>query len=216
MFPLWDDRPTKTKPFVCILLIVVNIAVFLHEIQLDQQLRNEFIMRFGLVPDRLHFSALVTMQFLHGGWMHIIGNMVFLWAFGKSLEDAMGHGKFLVFYLLTGVAAALTQVFFNPGSQVPMVGASGAIAGVMGGYLLKFPKARIYSLVFIFIFIARVEIPALFFLPYWFLSQVVSGYGTVAYSNLSEGGIAYFAHIGGFVAGMVLVIVLGTRARTNR
>jgi membrane associated rhomboid family serine protease len=216
MFPLRDDQPTYSKPVVCMLLIVLNAVVFLHEMQLDEYSRNYFIMHYGLVPDHIRLSSLITMQFLHAGWMHIIGNMVFLWAFGKSLEDAMGSGKFLLFYLLSGVAAAVAQVAFSPGSQVPMVGASGAIAGVMGAYLLKFPRARIFSLVFIFIFITRVEIPALFFLPYWFLTQLVSGYGTVAYSHLSEGGVAYFAHIGGFLAGMALVMMFGTHNRYVR
>jgi membrane associated rhomboid family serine protease len=216
MFPLRDDQPTYSKPVVCTLLILINVIVFLHEMQLDDYSRNYFIMHYGLIPDRIRLTSLITMQFLHGGWMHIIGNMVFLWAFGRSLEDAMGSGKFLVFYLACGVAAALTQVLFTPGSTVPMVGASGAIAGVMGAYLLKFPRARIYSLVFIFIFITRMEIPALFFLPYWFLTQVLSGYGTFAYSHLSEGGTAYFAHIGGFVAGMILVQIFGTQNRYVR
>ncbi len=216
MFPLRDDQPTYSKPVVCVLLILANVLVFLHEMQLDDYSRNYFIAHYGLIPDHLRPTSLITMQFLHAGWMHIIGNMVFLWAFGKSLEDAMGSGKFLLFYLASGVVAALTQVVFSPGSNVPMVGASGAIAGVMGAYLLKFPRARIYSLVFIVIFITRLEIPAFFFLPYWFFTQVLSGYGTVAYSHLSEGGVAYFAHIGGFVAGMVLVLLFGTRSRYVR
>lgn len=216
MFPLRDDQPTYSKPVVCVLLIVLNAMVFLHEMQLDEYSRNYFIMHYGLVPDRLRLSSLITMQFIHAGWLHIIGNMIFLWAFGRSLEDAMGSGKFLVFYLLSGIAAALAQVLFSPGSNVPMVGASGAIAGVMGGYLIKFPRARIHTLVFIFIFITRMEIPALFFLPYWFLTQLFAGYGSVAYSNVTEGGVAYFAHIGGFVAGMALVSVLGTQDRYVR
>ncbi|MCU1263671.1 MAG: Rhomboid family protein [Bryobacterales bacterium] len=216
MFPLRDDQPTYSKPVVCVLLIVLNAMVFLHEMQLDEYSRNYFIMRYGLVPDHLRLSSLITMQFIHGGWLHIIGNMIFLWAFGRSLEDAMGSLKFLIFYLLSGIAAALAQVLFSPGSNVPMVGASGAIAGVMGGYLIKFPRARIHTLVFIFIFITRMEIPALFFLPYWFLTQLFAGYGSVAYSHLTEGGVAYFAHIGGFVAGMALVSVLGTQDRYVR
>lgn len=216
MFPLRDDQPTYSKPVVCILLIVLNAMVFLHEMQLDEYSRNYFIMHYGLVPDHFRWSNLITMQFLHAGWLHIIGNMVFLWAFGKSLEDAMGSGKFLLFYLLSGVVAAFAQIFFSPGSNVPMVGASGAIAGVMGAYLLKFPRARIYTLVFIFFFLTRMEIPALFFLPYWFITQLLNGYGTVAYSHLSEGGVAYFAHIGGFIGGMVLVSVFGTQNRYLR
>jgi membrane associated rhomboid family serine protease len=210
MFPLHDDRPTYSKPVVIILLIVLNAIVFLHEAQLEDYSRNFFIAHYGLVPDRLRISALITSQFLHGGWWHIIGNMVFLWAFGRSLEDAMGSVKFLIFYLLCGVAAGLTQVAFNPGSHVPTVGASGAIAGVMGAYLIKFPRARIYTLFFM-LFIWRIEVPALFFLPYWFLTQVFNGFGSIGYSHVSEGGTAWFAHIGGFIAGMALVAILGTQ-----
>lgn len=218
MFPIHDDQPRYSKPFICILLILVNVAVFLHEMQLEDFSRNFFIQHYGLVPDRLSqsYQTLLTSQFLHAGWLHIIGNMVFLWAFGRSLEDSMGGLKFLLFYLLSGVAAGLTQVFFNQGSTAPMVGASGAIAGVMGAYLIKFPKARIFTFVFIFVFITRVDIPALFFLPYWFLIQLFNGVGSVGYSNVAEGGTAWFAHIGGFLAGMLLVLALGTQNRSAR
>lgn len=218
MFPIHDDQPRYSKPVICILLILVNVAVFLHEMQLEDFSRNFFIQHYGLVPDRLSqsYQTLLTSQFLHAGWLHIIGNMVFLWAFGRSLEDSMGGLKFLLFYLLSGVAAGLTQVFFNQGSTAPMVGASGAIAGVMGAYLIKFPKARIFTFVFIFVFITRVDIPALFFLPYWFLIQLFNGVGSVGYSNVAEGGTAWFAHIGGFLAGMLLVLALGTQNRSAR
>ncbi len=214
MFPLRDDQPLSSKPLVCTLLIILNVVVFLHEMQLEPFSRNYFVGHYGLIPNHLRFpfTPLITSQFLHAGWMHIIGNMIFLWAFGRSLEDAMGSGKFLLFYLASGVLAGVTQVFFNPDSNLPMVGASGAIAGVMGAYLIKFPRARILTLVFL-IFITRVEIPAMLYLPYWFFTQLLNGYGTVAYSHLQEGGTAWFAHIGGFIAGMILVTFMGTENR---
>jgi len=155
-------------------------------------------------------------MFLHGGWMHIIGNMWFLWIFGDNVEDVMGHGKYLIFYLLCGVAAGMTQVMFNPYSRLPMVGASGAIAGVMGAYLIKFPQSRIVTVVFIFIFLTRIEVPAVLMLLYWFFIQLFSGFGSIGYSQANQGGTAFFAHIGGFIAGMILVKLLGTREKYLR
>jgi membrane associated rhomboid family serine protease len=216
MFPLRDDQPRYSKPVITILLIVLNAVVFLHEMQLEDFSRNFFIARYGVTPDHFHYYALITSQFLHGGWLHIIGNMVFLWAFGPALEDAMGGFKFLVFYLACGAAAAYTQAFVTAGSHIPSIGASGAIAGVMGAYVLKFPRAYIHTLLFIFVFITRVDVPAFFFIPYWFVTQVFNGLGSIGYSSVSEGGTAWFAHIGGFVAGMILVSVLGTQSRYMR
>ena len=163
MFPLRDDRPTYTPPVVTTLLIVACACVFLHELTLDDFSRNYFLERYAVVPARLNPITLVTSLFVHAGWMHIIGNMLFLWAFGKSLEDAMGHVKFFSFYMLCGVAAGIVHVFFNYYSRVPTVGASGAIAGVMGAYLIKFPRAWIHTLVFIIVFVTTVDIPAWFF-----------------------------------------------------
>src|SRR6516225_11972994 len=140
MFPLRDTQPSYSRPVVTILLIVVNMLVFLFEISLESFDRNAFIAAYGLVPDHFSFFTLLTSMFLHGGWMHVLGNMWFLWVFGDNIEDILGHGKFLFFYLLCGLAAAVTQVFFDPSSRVPMVGASGAIAGVMGAYMVKFPQ----------------------------------------------------------------------------
>ena len=171
MFPLRDTQPSYSTPVVTMLLIVVNVLVFLYEFSLDEYSRNDFIGHYGLIPARLHISAFLTSMFLHGGWMHLIGNMWFLWIFGDNVEDMLGHGKYLVFYLLCGVAAALAQVVFNPDSRVPMVGASGAIAGVMGAYLIKFPHSRIVTLVIIFIFFTTVEMPAVLMLVYWFVIQ---------------------------------------------
>lgn len=210
MFPLHDDQPRYSRPFAVLLLIALNVMVFLHEMQLDPYGRNFFIAHYALFADKLSLLPLVTSQFLHGGWLHIIGNMIFLWAFGRSLEDAMGSAKFFLFYLACGVAAGLVQVFFHAGSHVPTVGASGAIAGVMGAYLIRFPRARILTFVFLFVFITRVEVPALFFLPYWFLTQVFNGVGSVEYTPLTDGGTAWWAHIGGFIAGILLVTIMGT------
>jgi len=149
--------------------------------------------------------------------MHVLGNMLYLWVFGNRLEDALGHAKFLIFYLLCGIVAALAQVLLNSNSTLPMVGASGAIAGVMGAYLLKFPSARILTLVFIVVFVTTFEIPAVILLGYWFIIQLFSGLGSIAQTNLSSGGgVAWFAHVGGFLAGMVLVKVMGTRERYYR
>ena|SRR5579864_1314785 len=211
MFPLRDTQPSYSRPLITVLIIILNVVVFLHEISLDEYSRNYFIAHYGLIPARFHFSAILTSMFMHGGWMHIIGNMWFLWIFGDNVEDAFGHLKYLVFYLVCGIAAAFTQVLFSPGSRLPMVGASGAIAGVMGAYLIKFPRSRIVTLVFIFIFITTIEVPAGLMLAYWFIIQFFSGVGTIGYSHVSQGGTAFFAHIGGFITGMILVGVMGTR-----
>jgi membrane associated rhomboid family serine protease len=211
MFPLRDTQPSYSRPLITVLIIILNVVVFLHEFSLDEYSRNYFIAHYGLVPARFHFSAVLTSMFLHGGWMHIIGNMWFLWIFGDNVEDVFGHFKYLVFYLLCGIAAAFTQVVFSAGSRLPMVGASGAIAGVMGAYLIKFPRSRIVTLVFIFIFFTTIEVPAGLMLAYWFFIQFFSGIGTIGYSHVSQGGTAFFAHIGGFITGMILVGVMGTR-----
>jgi membrane associated rhomboid family serine protease len=213
MIPLRDTQPSYSPPIVTVLIISVNILVFLYQISLNQYEGNDFIMRYGVVPDRLHYSALLTSMFLHGGFMHLIGNMWFLWIFGDNVEDVLGHGKYLLFYLLCGVAAALFHVALNSDSRLPTIGASGAIAGVMGAYVVKFPRSRIITLVFIFIFITTVEVPAAFMLIYWFVIQLFSGVGSIGYSNASRGGTAWFAHVGGFVAGIVLVYLLGTHER---
>jgi len=161
-------------------------------------------------------SRVFTAMFLHGGWMHVLGNMLFLWVFGGRIEDLLGHGKYLVFYLLCGIVAALGQVVASPYSTVPMVGASGAIAGVMGAYLVKFPRARVTTLVPVFIFLTTFDLPAAFVLGYWFLIQFFSGVGTVTSSHLTERGVAWFAHVGGFLTGILLIWVLPTSRAYER
>ena len=213
MIPLRDTQPSSSFPFVTIALIVMNIAVFLHEISLSEWELNHFISVYGIIPRRFQYADLITSMFLHGGWLHLIGNCWFLWIFGDNVEDVLGHGKYLIFYVLSGLAAGLGHVILNPGSPVPTVGASGAIAGVMGAYMLKFPHSHILTLIPIFIFFTTLEIPAFLMLLYWFGIQIFSGLWSVGYSQVSKGGIAWFAHVGGFVAGMVLIKLLGTQER---
>jgi len=216
MFPLKDTQPSYSRPVVTIVLITVNLLVFLFEASLGPRTLNAFVEYYGLVPDHFQLSRIFTSMFLHGGWLHVLGNMWFLWVFGDKIEDLLGHGKYLLFYLLCGIVAALGQVIANPYSTAPMVGASGAIAGVMGAYLLKFPRARILTLVFVFFFITTVDIPVPIMLGYWFVTQLFNGIGTIARTHLSQGGTAFFAHIAGFVAGIVLVKVMGASDRYNR
>jgi membrane associated rhomboid family serine protease len=213
MIPLRDTQPSSSPPIVTVLIISLNVLVFLYQISLNQYESNYLIATYGLIPDRLHYSALLTSMFLHGGFMHLIGNMWFLWIFGDNVEDVLGHGKYLLFYLLCGILAAIVHVALNSDSRLPTIGASGAIAGVMGAYVVKFPHSRIITLVFIFIFLTTVEVPAAFMLIYWFVIQLFSGVGSIGYSNVSRGGTAWFAHVGGFLAGVILVNVMGTRER---
>ena len=216
MFPLKDTQPSYTRPVVTIAIIVANLLVFLFEFSLGAETRNALIEYYGLVPNHLRLSSILTSMFLHGGWMHVLGNMWFLWIFGDNIEDLLGHTKFLLFYLLCGVAAAAGQVISSPYSTIPMVGASGAIAGVMGAYLIKFPRARILTLVFVFIFITTIEIPAPIMLVYWFVIQLFSGLGSIARTHVSQGGVAFFAHVGGFLTGMLLIKIMGTQDRYTR
>jgi membrane associated rhomboid family serine protease len=214
MIPLRSSERVYTPPTVTLILILFNVLVFVYELTLSRYGLNRFIASYGIVPDRFHWSQLLTSMFIHGGFMHILGNMWFLWVFGKGIEDLLGHGRFLIFYLACGVVAAFTQILVNPSSPVPTVGASGAIAGVMGGYLIKFPRARIVTLIFIFIFITTVDLPAFVLLLYWFAIQFFSGFGSIADSEAWQGGgVAYFAHIGGFLAGMGLIFLLATKQR---
>ena len=214
MFPLRDTQPSNSKPVVTVILIVINVLVFLFEFSLEPYSRNDFIAAYGMVPDNFSFISLLTSMFLHGGWMHVLGNMWFLWIFGDNIEDILGSGKFLLFYLLCGVAAGLTQYAVNPGSRIPTVGASGAIAGVMGAYMIKFPHSRILSLITVVFFITTFEIPAWVMLIYWFVIQFFSGVGSIGYSHASEGGgVAFFAHVGGFLAGMALIGLMAPRQR---
>ncbi|MCE5308399.1 MAG: rhomboid family intramembrane serine protease [Acidobacteriales bacterium] len=216
MIPLRDSQPSYSTPYVTIALIVTNVLVFLYTVSLDPFSRNHFILEYGMIPARFQLIDLFTSIFLHGGWLHLIGNMWFLWIYGDNVEDVLGHGKYLLFYLLCGLAASLGQYMLNMDSRVPTVGASGAIAGVMGAYLVKFPHARIVTLVPVFIFFTTFEIPAVLILVYWFVIQFFSGVGSIATSQASQGGVAWFAHVAGFLAGAVLVLIMGRGERYKR
>lgn len=207
MFPIRDHNPSGRRPYVTIALILLNVLVFLAYFPgASEWSLQGFFMTWGLVPGRLlagdGAGTLLTHMFLHGGWMHLAGNMLFLWIFGDNMEDEMGHLGFLLFYLASGLAAAGLQIAPDPGSVVPMVGASGAIAGVMGGYLLLFPRAKVDVLVIIVVFIRIFAWPAWVILGIWLAIQVFSGFAT----PLDGGGVAYWAHVGGFVAGLVLTL----------
>jgi membrane associated rhomboid family serine protease len=202
MIPLRDIIPSRTTPIVTICLIALNIVVFLYELTLGRAV-DAFTLYYGLIPAAFSWMNVFTSMFLHGSFLHIAGNMLYLWIFGDNVEDRMGHGRFLVFYLLCGVAAALAQTITTPDSVVPMVGASGAIAGVMGAYFVLYPRSRIVTLVPLFFFFQVIEVPAIAFLGIWFLMQFVSGVGTIGSTiGRSTGGIAFWAHVAGFVAGI--------------
>jgi membrane associated rhomboid family serine protease len=207
MIPLRDVIPSRTVPVVTITLIVVNVLVFLFEMSLGDSL-DLFVASWALVPARFSLVTMVTSMFLHGGLMHVGGNMLFLWIFGDNVEDRMGHGRFLIFYLLCGAAAAVAQTLMEPQSFVPMVGASGATAGVMGAYFVSYPRSRIVTLIPPFIF-TTFEIPAIVFLGIWFLTQFLSGVGSLsaAAAEHSGGGVAFWAHVAGFAAGVVGIFV---------
>lgn len=215
MIPLKSSEPHYTRPTATLVIIAINVLVFLYEISMPNFALNRFIMQYGIVPDRFHYSSVITSMFIHGGFLHVAGNMWFLWIFGRGVEDLLGHAKYVFLYFACGIAGALLFVAINSNSTVPTIGASGAIAGVMGAYLIKFPRAHIRTLVFIVIFITTIDIPAAFLLLYWFAIQFFSGVGSVGYSATSNGDVAWFAHVGGFIAGMILVKLMPTQQRAR-
>ena len=223
MIPLRDENPSRTRPVVMWTLVALNLGAFLYELMLGPDLRG-FTLEWGLVPARLSSAMttgsepvlaaglpLLTSMFLHGGWMHLIGNLWYLVIFGDNVEDRLGHGAFLFFYLAAGLAGGLLHYYFNAGSAIPTVGASGAIAGVMGAYFLLFPTARVLTVVpIIFMF---VWLPAWLVLGYWFLAQFLSGAATSISASSNMGGVAFWAHVGGFVAGITLIKIFPPRQR---
>ncbi len=223
MIPLRDDNPAQSSPVVTRALIVANLLVWLLELAQGEGL-SEFLRDWGLVPGRLFASlsditsaptellTVFTSLFLHGGWLHLIGNMWYLWIFGDNVEDRLGHGRFLVFYLGSGFVAAIVHSAIMPGSAVPTVGASGAIAGVLGAYALAFPRARVLTLIPIVFFFQIVAIPALVLLGIWFLFQFISG--TLSFGS-GSGGVAWWAHIAGFVFGFVAMGLFARQQRTH-
>jgi membrane associated rhomboid family serine protease len=213
MIPLHDDNPTQRTPIVTMIFIGICVAVFLYQVNLPQEAAELFAFQYGAIPaivfgqaslpeEAVAFPAslsLLTSMFLHGGWMHLLGNMLYLWIFGNNIEDAMGHAKFVVFYLLSGILAALSHALTDPSSQIPMVGASGAISAVLGAYLLLFPRAHVLVLLPA---IGMTRVAAGIVLVMWFITQLISGGMSV---GATGGGVAFFAHIGGFIAGMALI-----------
>ena len=213
VIPLRDTIPSSRVPVVNYTIIAANLAVFLHEATLGPRAEG-FLFTYGLVPREFTLTAVFTSMFVHAGWLHVLGNMLYLYIFGDNVEDRLGHVRYAVFYLLCGAAAAATHALTAVHSGVPVVGASGAIAGVSGAYFLFFPTSRVVTLVPIFLFIQIVEIPAVFFLFLWFVLQVATGVATLGAG--SSGGVAVWAHVGGFVAGMILGPVLSRVARVDR
>jgi len=213
MIPIKVRQPSYSTPAVTIGLIVVNVLVFLYEFWLglvDPYSLNRFMEVYSLRPAYFSIENVFTAMFVHANWMHVLGNMLFLWVFGDNVEDILGHGKYILFYLGCGVAAAMAQVAMDPSSRVPMVGASGAIAGVMGAYLVKFPRSHVVMLTW-FLFIFTFDLPAWLMLIYWFAIQVFGGFGSI--TEASQGGTAFLAHVGGFVTGAILINVMGARQR---
>jgi membrane associated rhomboid family serine protease len=238
MIPLRDDTPSRSVPLVTVGLIGLNVLAFLYQLSLGLDSRGPgagaaeaFVFEFGVIPCRLTdacpatlaraagdfphpWATIFTSMFLHGGLLHIGGNMLYLWIFGNNVEDTLGHGRFLVFYLASGVAAAVGQTLVSPTSAIPMIGASGAVSGVLGAYLLLFPYATILTLVTFGFFIRFLHVPAVIVLGFWIVLQLLNGYITFSAQTLGRGesgGVAWFAHIGGFLAGMLLLFLLRPR-----
>lgn len=208
MIPIKDILPSRTTPFVIFFLIAMNSAVWVVELLQGTNL-NEFVVTWGFIPLRMlldddpqKWVTPFSSMFMHGGWMHIVGNMWFLWIFGDNVEDAFGHGSFIVFFLVCGLGASLLQFLFSINSQVPMIGASGAISGVLGAYACFYPRARVVTLIPIFFFIHFAEIPAILFIGLWFVFQLMGGCGAVA-SGVGS-GVAFWAHVGGFFVGYLI------------
>ena len=217
MIPFRDNIPSRSFPVITISLILINIAAFFYELSLGRAL-EPFIERYGVVPalvfvwpqTDLPFTAIalpfLTSMFLHGGWLHLIGNMWYLWIFGDNVEDRLGRFMFLLFYLLSGLGAGIVHTILNANATIPSIGASGAIAGVLGAYLVSYPFARVLTLVPIFVFVQVIEVPAMIVLGLWFVMQFFSGTAELAASTPGDaGGVAWWAHVGGFVIGMILV-----------
>jgi rhomboid family protein len=227
MFPLRDENPSQTVPVITRALIVLNAAVFVYELMLGPDLKI-FTYTWGMVPARLTLAVqygeesiagpgltLLTSMFLHGGWLHLVGNMWYLWIFGDNVEDRLGHARYLLFYIASGLVAALLHYALNPGSQLPTVGASGAIAGVLGGYLVTFPHARVVTLVPFFPFFQVMALPAVVVLGLWFVMQFFSGFLSLGFAT--GGGVAWWAHIGGFAFGLIgmRLLSVGRRPRPS-
>jgi membrane associated rhomboid family serine protease len=226
VIPLKDMTPRRSVPVVTLLLIAANIIVFVYQLSVGPTGGELLVRTYGLVPSKIglalsgrHYTleqALLpffTCMFLHGGFLHIIGNMLFLWVFGGNVEDRLGHAPYLVFYIVCGIASGISEVAFSWGSHVPSIGASGAISGVLGAYMVFFPRSRILTLIPLFIIWFTVRIPALIFIGLWFLAQFLSGVGSLGAVN--SGGIAWWAHVGGFLVGLLWAFAMGRDSRAS-
>ncbi len=232
MIPLRDANPTRRTPIITLALIVACFVAFAYELGRlgsgGMEALDAFVTAWGIVPAELTAAwssgasltgealTLITSQFLHGGWLHLLGNLLFLWIFGNNIEDRLGRLRFLLFYLVGGAVAGLTQVAIDPESTIPTIGASGAIAATLGAYLVLFPRARITSLVFLGFFYQLIDVPAVIVLVFWFLLQLIDGLASLGVSDSSGGGVAFFAHIGGFVFGSLVGLVLRGASRRGR
>jgi membrane associated rhomboid family serine protease len=226
MIPLADENfGRRSFPWVTVGLIVTCVIVFIYQLSLGSAGGDQFVYRWGVIPREIMtgtdlppyntlpvFVTLITSMFMHGGFAHIAVNMLFLWIFGDNIEDAMGHFRYLFFYLLTGIIAAFSQIAISPHSTVPSLGASGAIAGVMGAYIVLFPRGRVYTLILVRV----VKLPAILVIGIWALLQFLTGFGSLGSTGAASGGVAYFAHIGGFVSGVLLVKLFQQRRTSNR
>jgi membrane associated rhomboid family serine protease len=212
VIPIRSTEQPRSRSVVTGLIIALNVLVFLYELTRSPVGREVLIVHYGMIADRIHWETLVTSMFLHSGWWHLIGNMWFLWIYGRNIEDLFGHLKFLFFYLACGIVAGLIQMAVDPHSTIPTIGASGAIAGVMGAYLNKLPHSRIITLVIPVIFVFTLELPAAFPLIYWFVIQFFNGVGSLE-SRQMTAHIAWFAHIGGFTAGWLMALMIKSRTR---
>ena len=212
MFPLKDDNPTQNTPFATIFIIALCVTIFIYQLSLTEISNSEFIYSYGMKPASLFsnnnlVSSIITVfssMFMHGGFFHLAGNMLFLWIYGNNIEDAMGTVKFILFYFTCGIAAALLQAFITPYSNIPMIGASGAVSGVLSAYFLLFPRAKVSTLVILFFFITVIRIPAGILISIWFVTQLFNAYQT----DPSSPGVAWYAHIGGFLMGAILIPLL--------
>ncbi len=222
MIPLKDENPSDTIPIVNIFLIITNISVFIYQNYFVPGGAQPLFLQLGFIPYELsHFVdinpknlvpvplTIFTAMFMHGGWLHLLSNMLYLWIFGDNIEDILGHVKYLIFYIVCGIAATLVHGFINIDSQIPTIGASGAIAGILGAYMFLFPRARIKTLLIIFFFVKIVYIPAIIMLGFWILIQAISGFAE--YGLRTGSGIAWFAHIGGFITGLALIAIIKKR-----
>ena len=216
MFPIYDDIPTKKFPLITVVIIIINAVVFIYQTSLGDG-HNAFVYYMGLIPyeishnieimkngPSLIYSAIFTSMFIHGGFIHIAGNMLFLWIFGNNVEDYMGRINFIIFYFICGIASALTQISTDLNSTIPIIGASGAIAGVLGAYLVLYPKAKVNTVIIFGFFIRVIKIPAVIVLSFWIIYQFLYGISSLG-KNSGEGGTAWFAHIGGFLMGFLLI-----------